>query len=711
MGKGSKPVIGYWYRMGLHFGVCVGPVDALLEIDAGGKVAWTGNQTASGDFVIDKLELFGGEKKEGGVQGNGWIMMGEPTQAPNAYMIAQLGTPMPAFRGLLTIAFHGLVSAMTPYIKPWAFKVVKIKQGWRTPIWQPALAQIGSGMNPAHIIYRAITDPVTGLGKDPSSLNLTKLQAAAQTLYDEGLGLCLRWSRSDVLANFITTICDHVGGAFVDDPTTGKQYLKLYRGDYDIDICPVLDESNIKELTSYEQPGLAGAINEVTVTWHDISTNKDAAVTVQNLALVNAQGRVISQSTSYTGLWSQDLATRVAQRDLRAVSSLPARIKCKVKGSMVIAQGDVLAFSWARLNVAKMPVRVLEIDRGDPTDSTITLTLAQDVYSLPTSSYIVQQPSLWTAPNTAPAPVPDQVIMESTWRDLASRMSQADLNALDATAGYVGTLGDRPPCVAYSYDLATRIGGSGDFVVHASGAFAPTGLLQGSMAAESGPTAVALSGGVDLDQVEVGSEALVDTEIMRVIAIDATAGTCTLARGCVDTLPQQHALGARVWFTDGYTGADPTEYFSGEKIQAKLLVRAGDGTLDQSLATTLSVTLAQRAARPYPPAAMKINGVSSPASITAPLAVTFARRNRLTQADQLIDATAGDMTPETGQTTTLQVFDSGGTKVHEETGIAGTASTPWSPAAAGTYSVKLFAVRDTLASTQTAQWSGIINLP
>ena len=65
MGKGSKPVIGYWYRMGLHFGVCVGPVDELLEIDAGGKVAWTGNQTASGDFVIDKLELFGGEKKEG----------------------------------------------------------------------------------------------------------------------------------------------------------------------------------------------------------------------------------------------------------------------------------------------------------------------------------------------------------------------------------------------------------------------------------------------------------------------------------------------------------------------------------------------------------------------------------------------------------------------------------------------------------------------
>jgi len=248
-------------------------------------------------------------------------------------------------------------------------------------------------------------------------------------------------------------------------------------------------------------------------------------------------------------------------------------------------------------------------------------------------------------------------------------------------------------------------------VTRASGAFAPTGTLQGSMAASNAPTAVVLSGGVDLDHVEIGSEALVGTEIMRVTAIDATAGTCTLARGCVDTLPQPHAQDARVWFTDGYTGADPTEYFTGEQIQAKLLVRAGDGTLDPSLATTLSVTLVQRAARPYPPAAMQINGASAPASITAPLAVTFARRNRITQADQLIDATAGDMTPEAGQTTTLQVFDSGGTKVHEETGIAGTASTPWSPAAAGSYSVKLFAVRDGLNSLQTAQWSGTINLP
>ena len=62
MGKSSKPTIGYWHKMTLYSGHCYGPVDAFRAREWGGEMAWQGNQTASGDIVINQPELFGGEK-------------------------------------------------------------------------------------------------------------------------------------------------------------------------------------------------------------------------------------------------------------------------------------------------------------------------------------------------------------------------------------------------------------------------------------------------------------------------------------------------------------------------------------------------------------------------------------------------------------------------------------------------------------------------
>lgn len=707
MGKSSKPVVGYQYLMTLQMGLCTGPVDKLCKILGDKKVMWSGSINSSTSIAIDKPNLYGGEKKEGGVQGQLDVCMGEATQAPNAKLLSLLGAPLPAFRGLCTLVFDGMVGAMNPYIKAWAFQVQRFTAGWRTDVWQPSLCQIDDGANGAHIIYRAITDPVTGLGRDPSALDLDRMLIAAQTLYNEGLGLCLRWTRSDVLSNFVQVVNDHCGAMFVDDPTTGKQYMKLLRGDYDIDAVPLLDESNVIDIGSAEEAALSGTVNQVTVTYHDSATNKDAAVTVQNTANIALQGRVVEQSNSYSGLWNHDLAVRTAMRDLKAVSSLPWRFQnLKVQATDAlrdVRKGDVVAFSWKDLNIVKMPLRILEIQRGGPTSHAITFTAAQDVYSLPDQTYVVVQPSLWTEPDLDPHPVAAQLLVEASYRDLATQLRPADLAQLDTTSGFVGALGVRPTSSAYGYDLWTRIGASGAFTEVGSGAFAPTGLLQSGMAREAGPTAVVLTNGVDLDQVQIGSEALVDNELCRVTAINPTALTCTLARGCVDTVPALHSAGARVWFTDLHVGADPTEYATGETINAQLLTRAGNGTLDPADATIASVQLNERQARPYPPANVLINGVAAPASINAPLTVTFARRNRLTQADQLLDTAAGDTAPETNQTTTLQVFDHTGANVHEEDGITGTASTAWAPSASANFSIKLLTMRDGLQSWQTVQ--------
>jgi hypothetical protein len=711
MGKGGKVTIGYWYQMGIMFGLSTGPIDALRKITGGGRLAWSGNVTASGPISINAPNLYGGEKKEGGIQGTADLMMGEATQMPNDYLISQLGTPMPAFRGKVMLVYRGIVGAMNPYIKAWGFQAQRWTAGWRTAVWEPDLCQVDQGMNAAHFIYRAITDPTTGLGRDPNTaLDLVRMKAAAQTLHDEGLGLCLKWSRSDVVGNFIRTVCDHAGGDFVDDPTTGKQYLKLFRGDYDIATVPLVDESNIVELVSYEQSGLAGSVNQIVVTYHDSETNKDAATpAINNLANIQAQGRVISQAVRYDGIWNADLALRLGMRDLHASSSLPARMKLKVFSSLDVRKGDVLAFSWARLNLSRMAIRVLDIDRGTPTANSITLTCAQDVYSLPTTTYLVSQPTLSTPPNLDPQPTVAQRLVESSYRDLSAVMRPADLAQVAALAGYVGALAKRPAGVPINYALTTRIGTTGAFVEVATGDFTPSGLLAEAMPAGSAPAAITLTSASDLDLVAVGSEALIDDEVFRVDAVDAAAGTATLARGCVDTVPAQHALGARVWFTDFFTTADKTEYTTGETIQAKLLTHAGNGALDPALATTASILLNKRQIRPYPPGNLKINGVAYPATVTSGLVLTWSHRDRGLQADQLLDTIAANVGPEVGVTYTVRTYLNGVLK-STTTGITGTTHTPADPGS-GTVRIEVDAVRAGYTSWQPLSATFVFGAP
>jgi hypothetical protein len=56
-------------------------VDAVTEIRVGERVAWSGHVTGSTTILINNPNLFGGEVREGGVQGAVDILMGEARRA------------------------------------------------------------------------------------------------------------------------------------------------------------------------------------------------------------------------------------------------------------------------------------------------------------------------------------------------------------------------------------------------------------------------------------------------------------------------------------------------------------------------------------------------------------------------------------------------------------------------------------------------------
>lgn len=724
MGSGKKQTVGYRYYMGIYFGECLGPVDSLREIRVGDRKVWdgsaqtvwtklfgvnvprtvpaTGPITTSRSITILAPEVFGGDKGEGGIVGTLEVRMGEPAQMPSTYLQSLVPGPWPAARGLFTTVFNGQVSAMNPYIKNWTKKVSRWRQGWKKGLWQGDLVQIDEGMNPAHIIYQVRTE---GMGHPIDVINEASFLKAAQTLKNEGFGLCLKWSRSVPAGEFMDMVCDHIGGMRIEDPVTGLTELVLVRPDYDPATLEEIGPGQIMELLEWQQPLLDNSVNEITVVYRDIATNKDAAVTYQNLASVQAQGRVVNSRKNYPGLWNAALAGRVAAREVAAVSGLPCRVKIRVRQDAgPFKRGQVRALSWPRRGVVRMPVRILDIDSGTQTETSVVLTVAQDVAGMASASYIQPSENAWVEPDTKPKPVTVQRLQEASYRDLATTLGASELAAVSPDVGYLTSIGVRPTSVAFGYTLQTRLG-SAPFAEAGAADFAPTGLLITAMTATT--TAIALSAGVSLDMIEVGTEALIDDELVRVVSIDPVAATLTVARGCVDTVPMPHAVGTRVWFTDEYVGFDGREYLANESPQAKLITRTSQGELNPDLATTIGLTLQRRQIRPYPPGRLRVQGEAYPPELWTfgtELTVQWAHRDRILQADQLVDTTQGNIGPEPGTTYTVRWYLAG-TLVRTQAAISGTTDTYTPPAGSGgkQIRVEVEAIRDGYRSWQIQQ--------
>lgn len=678
MGKGKEITIGYRYFFGIHMGLCRGPIDELVEIKVADRTAWSGSITSSTNAGINAPDLFGGEKGEGGIAGQLSVLMGEPTQAVHAGLAAMLGGLVPAFRGVSTLFFDGQVCALNPYPKPWKMRIRRAVQGWDGAAWNPAdaVVSLASGairaMNPAHIIYEALTNRDWGRGIAAARLDDVSFQAAADTFLAEGLGLCLRWTRSDEVQNFIASVLDHCGAAVYPDRHTGLLKLVPVRDNYNPATLPLYTYDNgLLGIDDDDNGAQSAAVNEVIVKYVRPQDGSEGQVRAQNIASIHALGK-ISTTTDYPGLPTAELAARTAQRDLRAGSGFIKRFKLRFDRRFLEAPVSLFRISDPYRGITNMVLRVGRMDRAGPTDGTITVTALQDVFGLPATSYVGNQVSGWVAPDHTPAVIAARRLIEVPYRELVRRLDPANLEALDPTSGALGTLAVRPTPLSRNCSILTRVGISGAFTERGVGPFCPTGTLSAGISRTE--VAATIANGVGLSSVIPGGAALVDNEILRIDTIDAGTGAITFARACADTIPALHSGGARVWFFESHLGVDPTEYISGSSVYARLLTNTSAGQLAEGSAGTDSLVMVQRHFRPYPPGNLLVNGASYPASISAQLALTWAHRDRVTQADQLIGTDEASIGPEVGVTYTVRIYGDG---VLQRTvsGIAGTGYT------------------------------------
>ncbi len=694
-GKGKVEVtIGYKYYAGLHMVFC-DAADALLAIAVGDKTAWTGNVTSNSTIYINQPNLFGGEEREGGIQGNVDVMFGRDSQGVNSYLRSKLGSNTPAFRGVVSLVAKQIyLAALNPYIKPWKARFRRIPAS----SWQPRYANIGGNANPVHIIYELITEH--GLGQ----IDQTSFTNAARTLYNEKFGMSITWTGGSI-EEFLQLILDHIGGMLFVNPTTGLFQIRLIRNDYNVSSLPVFDETSIKEMVSYQRIALADTINQLTIYYTDFNTGEERSICVQDLANFAAQGRIVSDERKYLGITNLSLATKVAMRDLAASAAMLSKLTIKVsRKAYNLVPGDVFVFKWPKLGIEQMVFRVGEVNYGTLTDSTITIDAIEDVYSLPVASYIEVQDPYWSEPVTDPTPCPQQRLYEVPYWDLVRSLSPADFDYLpkNEDVGFVGALGSRPTGVAMNYDFYTSTSSTSGYVKRDTENFCPIAFLSAPVGYLD--TTFQIENGTDLDLVRTGNTfyAIIEDEVVRVNTI--TTSSVNVSRGCLDSVPKPHAAGVAIYFVSGWQAVDQTQRVAGQTIYGKLCPRTGRGVLDLAQAPTQNITLASRFDRPYPPAYLRVNNIPYPqnALIEGPnIKLDWYHRSRSQQTAYIVADTESNIGPEAGTTYTARILKASDNSVlASQTGITTNTYTFQALDQDNDIYVELWSVRDGYESMQ-----------
>ncbi len=684
------------YYLAMHYGYCYGPIDAIKAVYIGEKEVWRGS-ASSGAIPVRKRNMLGGPKEEGGYEGDITILQGGPSQVLPSWMANRMAPAgrVPGFRGVLSLFFAGAGNSggfywgsNTPYIRD-----VWVKMFCRPKGFYPEKAVIARAnpkdpdldANPAHIIFECATNGEWGAGTAVSQIDLDSIKSAADRLFDEGFGLSLIFSGQQPVKDFIADICRHIDATFDVDPRTGLYVLNLIRGDYVIDDLPEINPSNFK-LRAFSRRTWSETVNEVSVTWTNPVNEEQETVTYHDLGNIAQQrGNIVSETLTFDGIRSAELALRVAEREAARRGSPLAALEGEVnRAGAEWMPGQVILFTWPKLGIYRLPVRLGSVDRGSPGSPGVTITAVEDEFALPSNPYTRPPVSEWEDPSSEPFPLTNVLPVAIPYFLLVQDVGSDEASAIEVPDTYLAVLASTSNDDAYAFSLSALgvdITGEPAWVDLGLKSLTPYATLPSALPRATTSSVQGfqnISGGgnpVRGTLLWVGTSGA-DNEIMLVTDV-SPLGVLTVRRGCLDTVPRAWPAGAPVWFYDPQLAIeDDTTRSMGAQVQYKLLTETSKGRLPLADAPMVSVTAEARATLPLRPANVRINGVLWPSVVTGDftaLALSWANRNRLLEVDVVQSWTAGNVSPEVGATVSVRLLDHTGAQVSADTGLSGTA--------------------------------------
>lgn len=621
----------------------------------------------------------------------------------------------------------------SPYLKSTWLRVQSINNGWTHGTWYPEKAIIDGGtidikeggqkkklqindMNPAHILYKVMTNKDWGMGYNPHDLDEPSFKKAADTLYNERFGMSLLWDASKTIEDFNSDILDAIDGVIRVNVLSGKFELVLIRDDYNIDDLPVLDEDSVVEIKRFERAAWGDSANEIVLTYKD-RMEKDVVLTKQNLAAIEIQRGVISSAQTYKGVHTLHIAEMIASRELKLMSSSVAKVSLKVNRLHYLLQnGDVFVLSWEELGIKKMVCRVASIVKGEFDDGTIDIEAVEDIFGVSSSMFAAMEDGEgYKDPHVSLAPVPikDAVVVEASYHDVQTATEPANLEAvtklIDEGSTFTMTLVDKPSQATVRYDLYASKANQPYTLVASDEYFTPMFKLAHNVGIDFTEFQV---DDIKNQPSEITSDMylLVGDECMGITNFNYDEGKVTVKRGILDTLPTYHSFGDVGYIVSRASSSDTNSYPVGGALKYKAVSEGINSVTSINDAIELPATLVGRAARPAPVNSVFINNATYPETIGIKdtISLRWANRNRKTVTTSNVYWGSSSIEAEEGQTVNVRLkTPETGDLLFEKTGITDTTISIPPTAEAGWpkyVQIEIETERNKLTSWQTFKW-------
>jgi len=678
MGSSKKITIGYRYFVGMHLVQChTAPKMRFLRLLGGERTAYTGNITANQRISINQPDLYGGEKKEGGIVGDIDLMFGLGGQPRNDYLQGKQAIDAPGYLGVFSLVLRQvMLSAISPYLKPLATELAATYDGW-----YPLKAEIGTDydMNPAHMVRECYTNRSWGKCYPASEIDDASFTAVADTLSAEGFGLSFLWYEQEDVDSLINNILNHVDGVCFEHPVTGLVTMKLARNDYAFGSLVRLNPDTVIEIEQFERPGPGELVNELSVRWEDRNGKPAVTPPIHDMGALQANGGQVNAATlDFDGVATAELADRIAMRELMKLARPLLRVTLTAtRHAASITIGSPFVLDWPDYGIEGLVMRAGEVEYGSPDDPIMRIVASEDVFDNPSAVYVAPPSSGWVNPHGTPADVVYKVMAEATWWDIVRRITGESTtlqNEYNSDGGVLMASAVRPGGVL-NFQTWTRQG-TADYADNGIGDFCPTATLVGAL---NQSTAIfGITNQDDVEDVAAGTWLRITggalEELCSFVSYDPVTYMLTVKRAVLDTTPQSHPAGARLFFSENFdfVGAD-NRYLDAETLDVKLLPVGATAVLALATASNASFTFAARHLRPYPPGKVQVNTVDYPASVTGDLTIAWAHRDRLSQTAYLVDQTEASIGPEAGTTYTVRIYNAqtAGTLIRTYSALAG----------------------------------------
>lgn len=485
-------------------------------------------------------------------------------------------------------------------------------------------------INPIHFIREILTDD-RAMSIPESEINDENFRRAANVIHTEGLGISLQLEDKNC-KEALDEVCGHIESGVRVNRQTGLYEVVLFRDDwFDLDQAQHFTRSQINTLQIESSGGGVDDINTLNVKYNDREKNQDISFPVYNNGAKHNAGRENPEDINLMYFKNSRNANLVAAWKLKQMTTptWSGSFTTSSYDARKLNRYDVIKISPGVHSISELPVRVMKIGLGNGSGSNEVSIDFVEVIPFSDEQYnpVIIEPPIVIDNSPTQA---DFIVHEVTYLEAVQQYGQreVDLQLQDnPDLGYLAVSAVRPKPQAMRAALHTDAGGG--YSEKQAVFFCPSLTLDQDIGYTD--TLFAVKEPVDMSNALPGLLIRIGDELMVFVEYDEETSLLRVKRGVSPTVPKPHLKDAVFYFVDDFTYADPTQYITGEIVDAKVQTVMASSVQDINTADIKSLEIVGLMNRPYPPANVKINDVFMPLYIEGGLQLTWSNRNRLQQ--------------------------------------------------------------------------------